>query len=36
MTLIEESYERYTLEFFRVRKEAGETGFQIEPYDHPA
>jgi hypothetical protein len=31
--LIEASYDRYTLEFCRVRKALGETTFSIEPYD---
>lgn len=33
--LIEESYDSYTLEFFRVRKDLGATDFSIEPYDRP-
>jgi len=36
VALIESSYERYTLEFFLVRKSPGETDFTIEPYDRPA
>lgn len=34
--LIEESYDRYTLEFCRVTKRLGTTTFDIEPYDRPA
>lgn len=34
--LIEASYDRYTLEFFRVTKHLGETTFSIEPYDRVA
>lgn len=35
-TLVAEMYERYTLEFYRVTKDRGETAFRIEPYDTPA
>ena len=34
--LIEASYDRYTLEFFRVTKELGSSDFDIEPYDRPS
>jgi hypothetical protein len=33
VSLIAESYERYTLEFYRVTKNLGAAGFRIEPYD---
>ena len=36
VTLIEESYERYTLQFFRVTKTLGAPDFTIEPYDRSA
>lgn len=35
ISLIAETYERYTLEFLRVTKRAGETRFRFEPYDRP-
>ena len=35
-TLIAESYERYTLEFFRVTKAVGADTLRIEPYDRRA
>ena len=34
VTLIQEAYERYTLEFFRVTKHLGSREFEIEPWDH--
>ena len=34
--LIKESYDSYTLEFCRVRKDLGAAGFSIEAYDRPA
>ncbi len=36
VALIAETYEAYTLEFLRVRKEAGATRLSFEPYDRPA
>jgi len=36
VTLVSRMYERYTLEFYRVTKRAGERAFEIEPYDRPA
>ncbi len=33
VTLIREMYERYTLEFLRVRHAAGGAGLRFEPYD---
>jgi hypothetical protein len=35
VALIAESYEAYTLEFLRVRKEAGATRLAFEAYDRP-
>jgi hypothetical protein len=36
VSLIAETYERYTLEFLRVTKRAGEAQFTFEPYDGPS
>lgn len=36
VTLIEESYERYTLEFYRVMAPLGGGALVVEPYDRPA
>jgi hypothetical protein len=35
ISLIAETYERYTLEFLRVTKRTGEGRFRFEPYDRP-
>jgi hypothetical protein len=35
ISLIAETYERYTLEFLRVTKRAGEARFMFEAYDRP-
>ena len=35
VTVIASTYERYTLEFHRVTKRAGERRFSFEPYDSP-
>lgn len=35
ISLIAETYERYTLEFLRVTKRAGEAWFTFAPYDRP-
>lgn len=36
VSIIAETYERYTLEFLRVTKRAGEGRFRFEPYDRPS
>jgi hypothetical protein len=36
ISVIASTYERYTLEFVRVAKLAGEAGFRFEPYDAPS
>jgi hypothetical protein len=36
ISIIGATYERYTLEFLRVAKLAGEGRFSFEPYDHPS
>lgn len=35
VSLIAETYERFSLEFLRVTKRAGEARFRFEPYDRP-
>jgi heme-degrading monooxygenase HmoA len=34
--IVGEMYASYTLEFYRVRKQAGSATFEFEPYDRPA